>query len=64
VTSSRRPPSLYPQYGKLVGIARRLAEIKVIFDTYSRERNRHADVNITALVDYFRDPKTMEGVDD
>jgi len=59
-----RPPSLYPQYGKLVGIARRLAEIKVIFDIYTRERNRHADANITALVAYFTDPKTLDGIDD
>ena len=58
------PPSLYPQHGTLVDIARRLAQIKVIFDTYNRERNRHADANIIALVDYFRDPKTMEGIDD
>ena len=58
------PPSLYPQYGELVRIARRLAEIKVIFDTYNRERNRHADANIATLVTYFDDPKTMEGIDD
>ena len=44
--------------------ARRLAEIKVIFDTFNRERNRHIDANITALVDYLSDPKTMDGIDD
>ncbi|KQN76535.1 hypothetical protein [Sphingomonas sp. Leaf62] len=59
-----RPPSLYPQYGKLVGIVRRLAEIKVIFDIYTRERNRHVDANIIALVAYFTDPKTLDGIDD
>lgn len=58
------PRSLYPQHGTLVTIAKRLAEIKVIFDTYNRERNRHADANITALVTYFTDPKTLEGIDD
>ncbi len=57
------PRSLYPQHRPLVAIARRLAEIKVIFDTYNRERNRHADANITALVTYFTDPKTLEGID-
>ncbi|URW74837.1 hypothetical protein M9980_09685 [Sphingomonas donggukensis] len=57
------PSSLYPQYGELVRIMRRLAEIKVIFDTYNRERNRHADANITAIVEFLNDPKTMEGVD-
>jgi hypothetical protein len=56
------PRSLYPQHGTLVTIARRLAEIKVIFDTYNRERNRHADANITALVAYFTDPRTLEGI--
>lgn len=35
------PRLLYPHYGTLVTIVRRLAEIKVIFDTYNRERNRH-----------------------
>lgn len=58
------PPSLYPQYGELVRIARRLAEIKVIFDTYNSERNRHADANIIELVAFYSDPKTLEGIDD
>ncbi len=58
------PSSLYPQHGTLVTIARRIAQIKVIFDTYNSERNRHADANITALVAYFTDPKTLEGIDD
>ena len=58
------PRTLYPQYGDLVRTARRLAEIKVIFDTFNRERNRHIDANITALVDYLSDPKTMDGIDD
>lgn len=58
------PPSLYPQHGELVRIATRLAQIKVIFDTFNRGRAHHADANIIALVGYFRDPKTMEGVDD
>ena len=58
------PRSLYPQHNTLVTIAKRLAEIKVIFDTYNRERNRQADANITALATYFTDPKTLEGIDD
>lgn len=58
------PRTLYPQHGRLVTIAKRIAEIKAIFDTYNRERNRHADANITALVSYFTDPKTLEGIDD
>lgn len=57
------PPSLYSQHGTLVSIATRLAQIKVIFDTFNRGRAHHADANITALVEYFRDPKTMEGID-
>ncbi len=56
--------SLYRHYAALVGIASRLAEIKQIFDTFSDERTRHADANIAALVAYFSDPKTMEGIDD
>lgn len=58
------PPSLYSQYGELVRITRRLAEIKVIFDSYNSERKRHADADITRVVAYFNDPKTMEGIDD
>jgi hypothetical protein len=58
------PASLYKQHGTLVAIATRVAEIKQIFDTFRRERNRHGDANITALVKYFSDPKNMEGVDD
>jgi len=58
------PASLYKHHGTLVAIALRLAEIKHIFDTFRRERSRHADANISALVKYFSDPKTMEGVDD
>ena len=59
-----RPQSLYAQHGTLVTIAARLAAIKLVFDTYNNERNRRADANIIALVDYFRDPKTLEGLDD
>lgn len=58
------PVSLYKQYGTLLAIASRLAEIKEIFDTFEHERTRHADANITALVAFFSDPKTMEGIDD
>ena len=58
------PASLYRHYAKLVGIASRLAEIKQIFDAFERERLRHADANITALVAFFSDPKTLEGIDD
>lgn len=56
--------SLYPYHGDLVDIARRLAEIKVIFDRFNRERARRADANIAALVAYFSDPATMAGIDD
>ncbi|WP_294392981.1 hypothetical protein [uncultured Sphingomonas sp.] len=58
------PASLYRQHGTLVAIAVRLAEIKQIFDAFERERTRHADANITALVAFFSDPKTLECVDD
>ena len=58
------PASLYPQHAELVGIATRLAQIKAIFDTFNRGRRRYADANIVVLVEHFRDPKTMEGVDD
>ena len=58
------PASLYKQHGTLMAIATRLAEIKQIFDTFRLERNRHGDANISALVAFFNDPKTMEGVDD
>lgn len=58
------PTSLYEHYGALVDITARLAQIKVIFDEFNRERHRHADANIAALVVYFNDPKTMEGIDD
>jgi hypothetical protein len=58
------PASLYRHYARLVGIASRLAEVKQIFDAFERERTKHADANITALVTYFSDPKTMEGIDD
>lgn len=58
------PASLYRHHGTLVGIASRLAEIKQIFDTFTRERTRHADANITALMAFFSDPKTLEGIDD
>ena len=58
------PRSLYSHHGELMRIATRLAQIKVIFDTYNHGRARHADANIIALVEYINDPKTMEGVDD
>lgn len=56
--------SLYPHHGDLVDIANRLAEIKVIFDRFNRERARRADANIAALVAYFSDPATMAGIDE
>lgn len=58
------PSSLYSQHDDLVAIATRLSELKVIFDTYNRERNRRIDANITAIVAHLIDPKTMEGIDD
>lgn len=58
------PASLYSRHGELVSIATRLAQIKVIFDTFNRGRLRFAGANIVVLVEHFRDPKTMEGVDD
>jgi len=58
------PVSLYPHHATLVRIARRLQQIRVIFETFNRERNRHADANIRSLVAYFSDPKTMAGIDD
>jgi len=58
------PASLYRQHGILVDIVVRLAEIQQIFDTFNRERTRHGDANITAMVAFLRDPKTMEGIDD
>ena len=58
------PASLYRHHGTLVGIASRLAEIKQIFDTFRDQRTRHADANIDALVRFFSDPTTLEGVDD
>ncbi len=58
------PASLYRHYATLVGVASRLAEIKQIFDAFERERTRRADANLTALVTYFSDPNTMEGIDD
>lgn len=58
------PRSLYPKYGELVTIVRRLAEIKVIFDTYNRERNRYIDANITAIVAHLNDPATLADIDD
>ena len=58
------PASLYRHYATLVEIASRLAEIKEIFDTFTDERTRHADANLTALVAFLSDPKTMEGIDD
>lgn len=56
--------SLYRHYATLVAIASRLAEIKQIFDTFIDARTRHGDANITALVAYFSDPETVEGIDD
>lgn len=58
-----KPQSLYPQHGKMVAIVRRLAEIKVIFETFNGERDRYADRNIDNLVSFFNDPKNAEGVD-
>lgn len=58
------PRSLYKHHNNLVEITKRLAQIKVIFDLFNQERARHADANIAALVKYFNDPATMEGVDD
>lgn len=58
------PASLYRHHGTLVGIASRLAEIKQIFDTFRDQRTRHADANIDALVRFFSDPTTLEGIDD
>lgn len=58
------PASLYRHYATLIGIASRLAEIKHVFDTFRDERTRHADANINALVRFFSDPTTMDGIDD
>lgn len=58
------PVSLYPHHATLVGIIRRLEEIRSIFASFNRERNRHADANINAMIAYFSDPKMMEGIDD
>lgn len=58
------PRSLYRHYDVLVTIARRLAEIKVIFGTYNRERNRHMDANISAIVAHLNDPATLADLDD
>jgi len=57
-------PSLYKHHGTLVGIVGRLAQINVIFDEYNRQRMLHANANIDAMVKFFGDPKTMEGIDD
>lgn len=59
-----RPASLYPHHGTLVGIIRRLEEIRSILLSFNRERNRQADANINAMVAFFSDPKRMEGIDD
>ncbi|HEX8486545.1 MAG TPA: hypothetical protein VF643_14330 [Sphingomonas sp.] len=59
-----KPASLRPHHGTLVGTARRLSEIAMIFERFNQERMRYADANIVALVKYFEDPRTMEGVDD
>ncbi|WP_333882806.1 hypothetical protein [Sphingobium yanoikuyae] len=56
--------SLYPHHARLIGIVCRLEEIRVIFDTFRRERYRHADANITALVAHFSDPEVMAGIDE
>jgi hypothetical protein len=58
------PASLYEHHAALVEIVARLAQIKAIFDGFNRERKRHADTNIAALVKYFNDPNTLEGIDD
>lgn len=58
------PASLYPHYGALIRIAKRLDQIRLIFEAFNEERTRHADANIRALVAYFSDPKTMDGIDD
>ena len=52
---------LRPQYDELVRTMRRLAEIKVIFDTYTNERNRHIDANITVMVTFLNDPQNNGG---
>lgn len=57
------PAPLYKHYSTLIDITRRLAAIKVIFEEFKRQRARHADENIVALVNFYRDPQTMEGVD-
>lgn len=59
-----KPVSLYPHYAALIEITARLGQIKAIFEEYNRERNRHADANIAAMVKYLSDPNTMGGVDD
>lgn len=58
------PASFRAHHPTLVGTARRLSEIAAIFERFNQERLRYADANIAALVKYFQDPKTMEGVDD
>lgn len=58
------PVPLYKHHASLIDIVTRLAAIKVIFDEFNRQRARHADANIAALVEHFRDPKTLEGIDD
>lgn len=58
------PAPLYKHHATLIDITKRLAAIKVIFEEFKRQRARHADANIVALVNFYRDPQTMEGVDD
>lgn len=59
-----KPPSLYKHHAALVTTVGRLAQLNVIFDEFNRQRMQHADANIDAMVRYFSDPKTMEGVND
>lgn len=58
------PPSLYSQYGVLAGIVARLAQIRVIIETFKRARVRYADDGIVAMVKYFSDTETTGGFDD
>lgn len=58
------PRSLYKHHGTLIDITRRIAQIKAIFDLFNRERTRHADANIMAMVAFYQDSRTMEGIDD
>lgn len=58
------PASLYPHYGALIRIVKRLDQIRLIFAAFDEERTRHADANIRAMVAFFSNPETMDGIDD